>query len=170
MPEEAFPDFKFRGARALCFLQEINLWDFLEIWSDAKEADLELPKIDDPDYASLDTLLRHVLRASRGYIIWICEQLGLPDPEIRKVPEADKIDDEVEEYAEHLLEQWRQPLIDIEEKRFYQPTYTSRWKVDYSIEAMLEHAVAHPMRHTFQLVEWLDELESDDEADEQSAH
>ena len=34
---------------------------------------------------------------------------------------------------------------------FMDKTYTSRWKVEYCIDAMLEHAVMHPIRHEFQL-------------------
>jgi hypothetical protein len=33
------------------------------------------------------------------------------------------------------------------------PEYRSRWQTLYSIDAMLEHAVMHPIRHAFQLEE-----------------
>jgi hypothetical protein len=33
--------------------------------------------------------------------------------------------------------------------------FPSRWNVHYCIDAMLEHAVMHPIRHTFQLQELL---------------
>jgi uncharacterized damage-inducible protein DinB len=33
--------------------------------------------------------------------------------------------------------------------------HTSRWGAPMTVEAMLEHAVAHPMRHHFQLEELL---------------
>jgi len=33
----------------------------------------------------------------------------------------------------------------------------SRWGVSYSVDAMLEHAVMHPMRHAFQIEGWLAE-------------
>ena len=45
------------------------------------------------------------------------------------------------------------PLQEIEEKHFHSPCYQSRWGVDYCIDAMLEHAVMHPIRHVFQLEE-----------------
>ena len=47
-----------------------------------------LPQTHDPAYASLDTLLRHVLGAARGYMTVMCEVLELPDPEIRATPDA----------------------------------------------------------------------------------
>lgn len=55
------------------------------------------------------------------------------------------------EYIKYLLSKWRTPLINTEEKDFHSPSYKSRWGADYCIEAMLEHAVMHPLRHKFQL-------------------
>jgi hypothetical protein len=82
---------------------------------------------------------------------WICEKLKLPNPQIEKTPEVELIETELKVYVSHLLEKWRLPLVDIPEKRFHSPTYSSRWEVDYCIDAMLEHAVMHPIRHEFQL-------------------
>jgi hypothetical protein len=53
---------------------------------------------------------------------------------------------------EHVLERWRAPLID---DVLETPEYPSRWKPRYCIDSMLEHAVMHPIRHTFQLNELL---------------
>jgi hypothetical protein len=44
-------------------------------------------------------------------------------------------------------------LISIEESKFFDAVYKSNWGTDYCIEAMLEHAVMHPIRHEFQLKE-----------------
>ena len=41
-------------------------------------------------------------------------------------------------------------MADVPGKRFNE-TYASAWGVDYCIDAMLEHAVMHPLRHTAQL-------------------
>ena len=64
---------------------------------------------------------------------------------------------EAESHLEHLRERWRTSLADVEEERFDHPTHTSGWGVDYCVDAMLEHAVMHPMRHRFQLEEWIEE-------------
>jgi hypothetical protein len=82
---------------------------------------------------------------------WMCDKLNLPDPEIEKTPETDSIEAMADDYVSHLLEKWLLPLADITEDKFHTPTYTSRWGVDYCIDAMLEHAVVHPIRHEFQL-------------------
>jgi uncharacterized damage-inducible protein DinB len=136
-------------------LHERYLREFVATWHGAKTSSLALPATKDPSYESLEALLRHVLRAARGYMIWACEVLELPDPEIRPTPEADAIEAEADKYLDHVLECWRQPLAEVDEERFHRPSYPSRWKVDYCIDAMLEHAVMHPIRHTFQLRELL---------------
>ena len=82
---------------------------------------------------------------------WMCEKLDLPDPKIDEAPALEVIAEQADAYVEHVLERWRLPLVNIEEKHFYQPAYTSRWGSDYIIDAMLEHAVMHLVRHEFQL-------------------
>jgi hypothetical protein len=111
-------DYKYRGARALVLLHEQYLSEFYDVWREAKEADLRLPQVDDPDYESLDHVLRHVLRAARGYMTWMCQVLGLPDPEIRATPEVERIESEAVDYLDHVLEQWRVPLSQVDEKSF----------------------------------------------------
>ena len=49
-------EFKYRGARALVVLHEEHLRRFVETWRTAKASAIDLPKVDDPDYASLDAL------------------------------------------------------------------------------------------------------------------
>lgn len=146
------PDYSYRGARAVILLHEREMRRFLKVWHEAKAANVKLPKTDDPDYQSLEHVLHHVLRAARGYITWMCEKLQLPDCAISKAPAPDVVEAEAERYLDYLLNKWREPLAGIPEDRFYD-TYKSRWGMDYSIDSMLEHALAHPMRHTFQLLE-----------------
>jgi hypothetical protein len=82
---------------------------------------------------------------------WICEKLNLPDPEIEEAPDGNLIEMKAEKYVSHLLEKWRLPLSDIPEENFHEQNYVSRWGVEYCIDAMMEHAVMHPIRHEFQL-------------------
>jgi uncharacterized damage-inducible protein DinB len=146
-------DYKYRGARALVLLQEKQLHSFLSVWKEAKKINIKLPETNDKDYQSLESLLFHVFRASRGYITWICEKLDLPDPKIDKPTALEEIEQKANAYLEYLLEKWRNPLVDVQEELFFNKIYKSRWGVEYCIEAMLEHAVTHPMRHEFQLME-----------------
>ncbi len=147
-------NYSYRGARAMVILHEQHMNEFLSVWREAKAANLTLPKTDDPDYASLETLLGHVLGAARGYMTWMCEQLNLPDPQIAPRPDAQVIEAEAESYLEQLLTKWRLPLAEVPEERFGLVA-KSRWHIEYCIDAMLEHAVMHPIRHTFQLRELL---------------
>jgi uncharacterized damage-inducible protein DinB len=146
------PEHAYRGARAMVLLHERHLRAFLETWRQAHRAGLALPQTTDPDYASLEKLLVHVLGCARGYMVWMCSVLGLADPEIRPAPPAESIAAEAEAYADHVVERWRSPLAGVEEDRFG-VEYESRWKVKYCVDAMLEHAVMHPIRHQFQLEE-----------------
>jgi hypothetical protein len=50
---------------------------------------------------------------------------------------------------EHVLEKWRTPLRDVGDDRLETPEYPSEWQTRYSIDAMLEHAVMHPIRNAF---------------------
>lgn len=144
-------EYKYRGAKSMVVLHEKYMRSFLVTWRKSKELNVALPVTDDRDYQSLETILFHVFRASRGYLTWICEQLNLPGPEIDPPPKVDVIGDKADEYLEYLLGKWKHPLKNIEEKVFYDKAYKSRWGVEYCIDGMLEHAVMHPIRHEFQL-------------------
>lgn len=143
--------YKYPGAKALVELHEIHIQSFYETWKVAKKLNIKLPVSDDPYYKSLDTLLFHVLRSSRGYMIWMCEKLSLDDPKINETPPAEIIEKKVEEQLAHLLERWEIPLQNVNPELFEDKVYKSNWGVDYCIDAMLEHAVMHPIRHEFQL-------------------
>jgi len=144
------PKFKYNGARALVLLHEQHLKSCVNTWHEAKKLNVKLPETDNKDYESLETLLRHILRSARGYMTWMCDKLNLPDPGIEKTPEPDLIESKADEHLAHLLEKWRIPLVEIPEEKF-DSTFKSRWGVEYCIDAMLEHAVMHPIRHEFQL-------------------
>lgn len=144
-------DYKYKGVEALVLLHEEKMLSFIDIWKIAKQANLKLPITNDPDYQSLNHLLEHIVRSSRGYIIWICEKLNLSDPQINIPPTFEKIENDIDEYIAHLLDRWKLPLVNVDEKDFFTQTYMSNWETNYCIEAMLEHAVMHPVRHEFQL-------------------
>jgi uncharacterized damage-inducible protein DinB len=145
------PSYEYQGARVLVLLHEEYLAECVRVWREARAAGLALPQTTDPDYQSLETLMRHVLRAARGYMTWMCGVLELPDPGIETAPEVDVIAEGASEYVRHLSEKWRTPLAAVPEERFNTPEYPSRWGVLYCVDAMLEHAVMHPIRHAYQL-------------------
>jgi uncharacterized damage-inducible protein DinB len=154
--KDQLPDYHYRGARAMIIMHEQFMCEFLTVWREAKAENLRLPACEDTDYQSLDHLLLHIMRAARGYMVWICEVLGLPDPGIELPPPVEHIEAEAERYLQHLLEKWREPLKVVDEKQASYPSFKSRWVMDYSVDSMLEHAVNHPQRHSFQLRELME--------------
>ncbi len=145
--------YRSRAVRAMVLLHEEHLRRFVHTWRLALATSVSLPPTDDPAYASLGALGRHVLGAAGGYMVWMCEVLTLPDPGIRSAPDVAAMVRDADDYLEHVLERWRTPLREVPDERLETPEYPSRWQTRYCIDSMLEHAVMHPIRHAFQLDE-----------------
>jgi hypothetical protein len=138
----------------MVLLHEDHLRHFMQRWRLATALAVELPTTADPNYSSLGVLGWHVLSAAGGYLVWICQVLRLPDPGVRDAPGATAVAPDAENYLEHVLARWRaESLRSIADEQLETPEYPSEWQTRYSIDAMLEHAVMHPIRHTFQLDE-----------------
>jgi hypothetical protein len=75
--------YRSRAVRAMVLLHEEHLRRFVHTWRLALATSLNLPRTDDPAYASLEALGQHALSAAGGYLVWMCEVLTLPDPGIR---------------------------------------------------------------------------------------
>lgn len=143
--------YKYKGAEALITMQCKYLKSFHKEWIKARVKNVPLPVTDDPDYASLEALLTHVLRSCGGYLKWICTNLELPVPEIEPVPAPEDITALAKSYIKHLTFVWSQPLVNVEPELFLSKSYKINWGPDISIESMLEHAAMHPLRHRYQL-------------------
>jgi len=130
--------FKSRGVRALVHLQMAEMDRLFVVWKQAKRAGVKLPRTTDPAYQSIDLLMRHPLRSCRGYLTWLCEVLGRPDPRVPDPPEAERVAAQGAAYLK-VLDSF--------------DTHNARWGAPMTVEAMFEHAVVHPMRHRFQLEE-----------------
>ena len=146
--------FKSRGVRALVMLQMHEMDELFVVWRKAKRLGVRLPKTRDPAYESIDLLMRHPLRSCRGYLTWLCEVLGRPEPQVPDPPEPAKVAAQGAAYLKVLAKAWEKHMAWMPGKVLDSFTvYTSRWGCPMTVEAMLEHAVAHPMRHRFQLEE-----------------
>lgn len=143
-------DYRWGGARALVALHDTHLRAFLETWRRADRAGVELPETDDPSYASRERLLLHVLSAAARYLTWISEKLELPRPDVDERPKPEGFAARADAYLEHVLAAWQGPLRGLTEE-VSERAFTSRWGSPYTIDAMLEHAVMHPIRHALQL-------------------
>lgn len=143
--------FASAGVRALVGLHDRELKHFLDVWRRADAEGLSLPETDDPSYASRETLLVHVLACAAGYLVWICEQRGKQPPALDRTPDPEGFGARADEYLANVLAAWPKSLSDLTEAEADGPAYDSRWGVPYCLDAMLEHAVMHPVRHSHQL-------------------
>lgn len=157
---EEIGKYESRSARALVILHEQHLRGCLEVWKQAKAANIKLPETADENYQSLETLLKHILRSAGSYMVSMCKNLELPDPKIKPVPEVNAIEAEADRYLEHVLERWRLPLASVPDERLEPAPETYTPGMPYWIDAMLEHAVMHPIRHEFQLNELMQQVQS----------
>ena len=148
--------FKSRGVRALVHLQMREMDHLFTVWKQSKRAGVKLPATRDPAYQSLDLLMRHPLRSCRGYLTWLCEVLKRPDPRVTDPPEAERVAAEGMAYLKVLAKAWEKHMAWMSGKVLDSTVvHTSRWGAPMTVEAMFEHALAHPMRHRFQLEELL---------------
>ena len=146
--------FKSRGVRALVILQMAEMNRLFVVWKKAKRLGVKLPATRDPAYKDLDLLMRHPLRSCRGYLTWLCEVLGRPDPGVPDPPDPQDVARKGAAYLATLERAWHA-------KTAWMPArvldsfdvYPARWGAPMTVEAMFEHAVAHPMRHRLQLEE-----------------
>ncbi len=146
--------FKSRGVRALVILQMAEMNELFAVWKKAKQLKIKLPATKDPAYTDLDALMRHPLRACRGYLTWLCEVLGRPDPGIPDPPEPANVAKKGAAYLRTLELAWHKHMAWMPGEVLDSfDLYKSRWGAPMNVEAMFEHALAHPMRHRFQLQE-----------------
>jgi hypothetical protein len=75
MLPEALP-FRCRAVLALVLLHDRELRRFFSAWRDAEWAGVALPPPYVGPYASPAALLRHVLGAARGYMVWMTLRSG----------------------------------------------------------------------------------------------
>lgn len=152
--------FKSRGVRAVVMLQMAEMRRLLVVWKKAKRLAVRLPASRDPAYRNLDQLMHHPLRACRGYLTWLCEVLDRPEPGVPDPPEPKEVAAAGAAYLKVLERAWHEKMAWLPNRVLDSPAvHTSRWGAPMTIEAMLEHALAHPMRHRFQLEELIAKAE-----------
>ncbi len=146
--------YRSRGVRAVVHLQMAEMERLLVVWKQARRLGVRLPATRDPAYQDLDTLLRHPLRSCRGYLTWLCEVLGRPEPRLPEPPAPERVAAEAASYLEVLARAWARHMAWMTDRTFQsRKVHVSRWGAPMTVEAMLEHAAVHPMRHRFQLEE-----------------
>lgn len=146
--------FRSRGVRAVVMLQMAEMRRLFVVWRKAKRLGVKLPASRDPAYRNLDLLMHHPLRACRGYLTWLCEVLDRADPGVPDPPEPKDVAIAGGAYLKVLERAWHEQMAWMPNRVLDSASvHTSRWGAPMTVEAMLEHAVVHPMRHRFQLEE-----------------
>ena len=145
-------EFQSRAVRSLAELHEVELRKFLETWRRFKASGKPMPEAHgDESYASAETLVTHVQAAARSYMLWIREVLGQPVTEPPRIREPELILPRLDAFMEETLDAWKRHLASLTDEQLGPVQYKSRWGELFTIDAMLEHAVVHPMRHRVQL-------------------
>jgi hypothetical protein len=144
--------YRSRAVRALVELHETELRRFLDTWQRFRSSGAAMPDgLGDPDYESAERLCGHVLGAARGYLTWMCDQVGRPAADVDMNEAREALAARAGAAIEDILGAWRRHLAHFVDAELTPAVYTSRWGEPFLIEQMLEHAVVHPMRHRLQL-------------------
>lgn len=145
-------DFKSRAVRTLVELHELELRRFLETWDRFLASGAALPEAHgDEAYASRDALVTHVVLCARGYLTWIGECVGRPVTDVDAESDTAKVAPQARVVAEGLLAAWRRHFTALADTELGPTLFRTRWGEFFTVETMLEHALAHPMRHRIQL-------------------
>ncbi len=143
--------FKSNAVRSCVELHEIEMNRFFDAWQAFRASGLPLPSSRDPNYASVDHLGGHVLRAARNYLTWIGDCVKRPVTDVDLDNDQVSVAGKGRAFLDEVLAAWRRHLPNLEDAELAPATFKSRWGEDYNVEQMLEHAVVHPMRHRIQL-------------------
>jgi uncharacterized damage-inducible protein DinB len=111
----------------------------------------------DEDCRSIQTVMRHVVRAGYGYACYIREAYGedVKRPEIplpTRLESLQLLDDALAYMAATLEGKW-----ELSDKEITAVQIHSRWGVVYDLEQMFEHAIVHVLRHRRQIERFLTE-------------
>ena len=110
--------YEYGGARAMVALHAKYLRAFVVTWRRADNEAVALPASENPNYASRQALLAHVLGGAARYLIWMCEKLELPAPNLEERPDPGGFAARADEYPS-LLENSSYPAVEAPNCRCY---------------------------------------------------
>lgn len=113
----------------------------------------------DEDCRSIQTIMRHVVRAGYGYANYIRTAWNIPvsSPEsvpVQKHEAAGKVDAYLSYTAQTLEGKW-----EYTDEQIQAVVMRVRWGVTYDLEQLLEHAIVHILRHRRQIERFLERME-----------
>jgi uncharacterized damage-inducible protein DinB len=109
----------------------------------------------DEDCRSIQTIMRHVVRAGYGYANYIRTAWNIPISSPESVPiqrheAAGKVDAFLAYTAQTLEGKWEMTDEDIQNTKM-----VVRWGPTYDLEQLMEHAIVHILRHRRQIERFL---------------
>lgn len=144
-------EFKSRAVWNLVELHKQEMLRFLEVWDRFLTSGLPmLEALGDPNYKDRELLCAHVVAAAREDLIWICEKVRRPVTHLDDSNDPYDIAARFCSFAEALFVAYQQLLADLTDQELTAP-HPTKGGMDLNVEAILEHAIVHPMRHRIQL-------------------
>jgi uncharacterized damage-inducible protein DinB len=121
-------------------------------WEQLRDAETS-----DPDCRTIQTVMRHVVRAGFGYANYIRAALGIPEGRAgAELVTSGEVAGEVEAMLAYMAEtldgRWTMSDDEITAVKM-----TVRWGPTYDLEQLLEHAIVHVLRHRRQIERFLSE-------------
>jgi uncharacterized damage-inducible protein DinB len=115
----------------------------------------------DDDCRSIQTIMRHVVRAGYGYANYIRTAWSMPLSQPESVPlqkheAAGKIDAFLAYTAQTLDGKWG-----LTDEEIVNTKMVVRWGPTYDLEQLLEHAIVHILRHRRQIERFLLRMENE---------
>lgn len=134
-----------------------DLAELLRRISDDEFERIRDPGTADPDCRSIQTVMRHVVRAGYGYAAYTQEAFGgeAIRPEIpleSRLDVLERFNAMLAHTAATLEGKWEMP-----DEQIMAVQMRSRWGPVYDLEQMLEHAIVHVLRHRRQIERFLSE-------------
>ncbi len=158
---------KFQGAIAALLDEYKKATDELkEVIRDVSDEELRVivdTQTEDTDCRSIQTILRHVVRAGYNYVvairIWQGEEIDYRTPNIsNSAAQYNNALDAMYDFNEKLfLDYPNLPLEEYDEEK----KIISRWGQRYDVEQMYEHAIVHILRHRRQIAAFKVKLRND---------
>lgn len=113
------------------------------------------PEAEDPQFRSIRTVMRHVVRAGYGHVDSIRKALGDPieRPTVELASPAGVVAqlDALLAHTEAAFgDRW-----EMTEDEMDAVTFEAPWGLPYTMEQMLEHTLVHVLRHRRQIERWL---------------
>ena len=116
------------------------------------------PGTADEDCRSIQSVMRHVVRAGYGYAAYIRQGFGGPEASRAEIPLGYRL--ETLERLQAMLEHTAQTLEgkwELPDDQIMAVKMRVRWGPVYDLEQLLEHAIVHILRHRRQIERFLTE-------------